>query len=283
VSGSQAAATNESERLLALADFLRTRRARLAPSDVGLPDGFRRRAPGLRREEVAQLANIGVSWYTSLEQGRDVRASDQVLDSLARALQLNADERRHLFTLAQQHMPALPPPEQPLDAALQQLVQALDPNPAYVLGRRWDALAWNRAADLVFDFGTIKPPHSRNLVWRMFTTPALQQGLADGRRIAQGLVAQFRADSARYPGDPWFAELIDDLLEISDAFRELWAQHDVLSVPSCHKQIEHATLGYLEFEMATLQHATQADTKVITWMASPATAAKLGEQLGRSE
>jgi hypothetical protein len=125
--------------------------------------------------------------------------------------------------------------------------------------------------------------HKRNLVWRMFTTPALQQGLAGGRRIAQGLVAQFRADSARYPGDPWFAELIDDLLEISDAFRELWAQHDVLSVPSCHKQIEHATLGYLEFEMATLQHAAQTDTKVIAWVASPATAAKLRAQLERSQ
>jgi transcriptional regulator with XRE-family HTH domain len=268
-------AMDETERLQDLADFLRTRRARLAPRDVGLHPGLRRRTPGLRREEVAELAHIGISWYTALEQGRDVRPSQQVLESLARALRLNADERRHLFTLAQQPIPPSSPAEEQVSPALHQMVRALDPNPAYVLGRRWDLLAWNSAADVVFAFGEIMPPHSRNLLWRIFTAPALRENHTDWERVTRGMIAQFRADSARYPGDPWFVELIADLQQQSATFREFWAQHDVLNLPSCHKEIDHPTLGYLEFEMMTLQEQTNADLKAVVYMATPATAATL--------
>ncbi len=133
----------ESEQRQALADFLRQRRANLSPSDVGLPRGIRRRTPGLRREEVAQLANMGISWYVWLEQGRDVHPSAQVLESLARALRFTPNERRHLFLLAGQPLPA---PVSPLDEqttpALRQMLDDLNPTPAYALGRRWDYLAW---------------------------------------------------------------------------------------------------------------------------------------------
>jgi transcriptional regulator with XRE-family HTH domain len=270
---------DDNERLQELADFLRTRRARLAPSDVGLAAGLRRRTPGLRREEVAQLANIGTSWYIAVEQARDVHPSGQVLESLARALRLDADERRHLFTLAQQPMPASLPAQEQASPAMQQMIQALDPNPAYAFGRRWDLLVWNSAADLVFDFDNISPPHKRNLIWRFFGNVSLQKDHADWERVTRGTIAQFRADSARYPGDPWFAELIADLQATSATFREFWAQHDVLSLPNCHKELDHPTLGYLEFEMMTLQEHADTDVKVMVYMASPATAAKLAAEI----
>src|SRR5215471_5199228 len=134
----------EQERRQALADFLRQRRAHLSPTDVDLPPGFRRRTPGLRREEVAQLANMGTSWYVWLEQGRDVHPSAQVLESLAQALLLTPNERRHLFLLAGQTLPPRASPlEERVSPALQQLLDDLNPTPAYVMGQRWDCLAWN--------------------------------------------------------------------------------------------------------------------------------------------
>jgi len=132
---------HESERRHTLADFLRKRRAHLSPSDVGLPPGIRRRTPGLRREEVAHLANIGTSWYVWLEQGRDVHPSTQVLESLAQALRLTPNERRHLFLLAGQPLPpSSSPASEHTSPALQQVLDDLDPTPAYVIGRRWDYL-----------------------------------------------------------------------------------------------------------------------------------------------
>jgi transcriptional regulator with XRE-family HTH domain len=262
-----------------LGDFLRTRRARLSPADVGLPPGLRRRAPGLRREEVAQLANIGTSWYTALEQGRDVHPSEQVLEGLAQALRLTLAERQHLFLLALQHIPAGPlPSEEQLSPALHAVVHALDPHPTYVMGRRWDLLVWNRAAEQVFTFRAIRPPHVKNLVWRFFTTPALKENHADWDQVAQGVIAQFRADSARYPGDAWFAEVIDDLQHTSAEFREWWSQHDVHYIPHCHKVMQHPALGRLEFEQVALQVPENPDLKMVIYTAFPATAATL-EQL----
>jgi hypothetical protein len=124
----------------------------------------------------------------------------------------------------------------------------------------------------LFHFSDIKPPHHRNLLWRSFTTPELQMRLSDEERVMRGILAQFRADSARYSGDPWFAELIADLQQTSEHFRQLWAEHDVLTLPNCHKEIEHPTLGHLEFEMLTLQEQPDTNIKVVAFMASPATA-----------
>ena len=141
---------HERERRQALADFLRQRRAQLTPAEVDLPPGIRRRTPGLRREEVAQLANMGTSWYVWLEQGRDVHPSAQVLESLAQALRLTPNERRHLFLLAGQPLPPPPvsPTEESVSPALQQVLDDLNPAPAYVMGRRYDYLGWNKAADV---------------------------------------------------------------------------------------------------------------------------------------
>lgn len=270
---------NEAERREALADFLRMRRARLAPEEVGLPPGGRRRTDGLRREEVALLASVGVSWYTALEQGRDIHPSEQVLESLAETLRLSADEREHLFRLAGQPAPmrTLPADEQ-ISPALQLMIQALDPHPAYVVGRYWDSLLWNRAAELVFALNDGIPPYPQNVIWRAFADPAREQA-PEREGIGRALVARFRADSARYPGDPRFAQLIADLQQVSGRFRLWWSQHDVSSTPDCHKNIQHATLGLLQFEQMALEAPTNPDLRVMIYAAQPATAALLEREL----
>ncbi|MHB1629108.1 MAG: helix-turn-helix transcriptional regulator [Bacilli bacterium] len=274
---------DDAERRQSLAEFLRTRRERLSPADVGLPPGSRRRTPGLRREEVAQLANIGTSWYVSLEQGRDIHPSHQVLESLGAALKLTAAEQSHLFLLAkaqtssQDGQPELP--EESVTPALARAIQSLNPHPAYVLGRRWDLLAWNQAAEFVFEFSDIAPPHSRNFLWRSFTHPNLLRHEHWHLRVPI-LVAQFRVDFARYPGDPQFKELVADLKEISENFRSAWASHDVTTIADGHKRMNpHPKFGVLEFEHVTLQVPTNADQKVVIYTCLPETAAKIEEML----
>lgn len=275
---------DETERREALADFLRTRRMRLSPEDVGLPPGFRRRTPGLRREEVAQLANIGTSWYTSLEQGRDVNPSEQVLESLVQALRLTDAERRHLFLLALRYVPEQNlPMEEQVSPALEQMVMALDPHPAYITGRRWDVLTWNKTADHIFNFSQATTPYGRNMLWRAFTNAASVHDYEEWAAVARGMVARFRADSARYPGDKAFARLIEDLQKTSAEFREWWSQHDVIGVPNCHKEFQHPTLGYLEFEYVELQVPDNLDLRILVYNATPATVAKLKPLLAADE
>jgi len=267
---------DERERRQALADFLRTRRARLTPADVGLPPGLRRRTPGLRREEVAQLAHIGTSWYVWLEQGRDVHPSPEVLESLAQALRLTLNERRHLFLLAGQ---ALPPPishaEESAGLALQQVLDDLNPSPAYALGRRWDYLAWNKAADSLFAISEASSRYARNLIWRIFTGPTMRER-PNWELIARSTLAEFRAANARYPGDRWFEELIEDLKQVSPDFRRWWPHHDVVrSALDGHKVMEHPVLGHLEFEHITLQVLSNPDVRIMIYSPLAQTRAKL--------
>lgn len=268
---------DDSERRRALADFLRKCRARLAPGDVGLPPGLRRRTPGLRREEVAQLANIGASWYVWLEQGRDVRPSAQVLECIARALRLTPNERRHLFVLGG----LFPPPtiaEEVASPALQQILDDLGPSPAYAIGRRWDFLAWNAAADALFTITEAPLPYGRNLVWRFFTDPVLRGHFVDWEQLARGFLAEFRTASARYPGDRWFGALIEDLCQASPEFREWWpALHAAPRLFDGHKVIEHAALGHLEFDPLTMQLLNFPDLMVTVYTPDAATRAKLQE------
>ena len=191
----------EDKRRKELADFLKTRRARLTPAQAGLPDGGRRRTPGLRREEVAMLASVSTVWYTWLEQERDVRPSAQVLDSVAGALRLDPDEKAHLFALADQgsYYP-LVRREEVVSPALRRALDALNPNPAYVMGRRWDKLAWNDAMTLVFgDLGSL-PAKERNTLWSMFTNQRMRQTIPDWESHARHVLAQFRARLG--PGTP---------------------------------------------------------------------------------
>jgi transcriptional regulator with XRE-family HTH domain len=264
----------ESERRQALADFLREQRARLSPADAGLPPGIRRRTPGLRREEVAQLANIGISWYVWLEQGRDVHPSVQVLECLAQALRLTPNERRHLFLLAGQSLPpyAL---EESVSPDLQQVLDGLNPNPAYVMGRRWDFLAWNRAADEVFAISDTSSPYARNILWRIFTRPTIQAHFSNWEQAARGILAEFRAASAHYPDDACFEELIEDLKQASPEFCRWWPYHDVRHTLDSHKAMEHPTLGRLEFDYATLQALNHPGVRVTIFTPFAETGAKL--------
>lgn len=273
---------DERERRKALAAFLRTRRARLQPADVDLPSRSRRRTPGLRREEVAELANIGVSWYTLLEQGHDVHPSRKVLESLAEAFRLTTAEEQHLFLLASLELPTkMMVEEEQVTPALQRVVDALNPHPAFLIGRRWDVLTWNGAADLLFHFHEPCPPHSRNVVWRFFVREARTFDL-HWEKQAQNLVAQFRADYARYPGDASFHEVIEDLQRVSPQFRLWWEQQDVRGLPDGPRAMQHPTLGVLEFDHVTFQTSITPDLRVKVYVASPATVAKLEQVLSAS-
>ena len=263
-----------------LADFLRMRRAALQPQDVGLPGGGRRRTPGLRREEVASLAGMGATWYTWLEQGRDVRASLEVLESLARALRLDQAERNHLILLGRGE--AAPPcknPAERVSPTLKRLIENLGPNPAYVLGRRWDYLAWNDAAvALLGDFGAI-PRAARNHAWQTFTDPARRQMFTDWERSSRTLVAKFRADSARHIGDPEFESLIRALRNSSPEFARAWERHEVSTSSDGRKDLRHPRAGLMSFSHAVFHPAEKLEQRLILYTPLPDsdTARKLAE------
>jgi transcriptional regulator with XRE-family HTH domain len=217
-------------------------RERKSPASVGLRTNGRRRTPGLRREEVSQLAGVGLSWYTWLEQGRDVTPSASVLDAVARVLGLTPAERDHLFDLAGVPVPqnAGPyPAETPPELA--EIVRGLEPNPAYLLGPRTDVLAWNAGAKLVLGEPSTAPDGFRNLLWWLFTDPR-ERG-PSWWETARSTLARFRAEQARRYHDPAFTRLVEELLETSSRFRELWPRHEVLDAQAGTKTLDHPRLG----------------------------------------
>lgn len=259
---------NPTDRRLELSDFLRTRRAKIAPSDVGLADGARRRTPGLRREEVALLANIGSTWYTRLEQGQPINVSPSVLDGIARALRLTSDERAHLHLLAGFTAAKAPDEQEHVSDLVRRVLDTLDPSPAYVRGRRWDVLAWNRSADALSDYSGATGP-ARNLVWRLFRDPGMTCRLGDPNCAKRRVVAQFRAVAAKYPNDPAFTELIEELLATSNEFRELWAQHDVMGSVEGLKRFVHPGVGELILDHTNFDLPGDGDIKMIVLTAAP--------------
>lgn len=267
-----------SQRRTELRDFLRTRRARLTPADVGLESSGRRRTPGLRREEVAVLAGVGVSWYTWLEQGRDIGVSDQVLDAVARALRLDEPERVHLYRLAGHNPPqAAGTGDGRLNPALRHLLDAWSPNPAYLLDRHWNYLGFNETADLTFGLAEEDP----NCLRTFFCSERYRARLRYWDESAPSVIAGFRADAARYAGDVAFSELADELKAASPVFAELWERHDVRGRPQGIKEFDHPDAGYLAFEHTTLQLSDRPDLRLVLYAPQPQTAtpAKLAELL----
>jgi transcriptional regulator with XRE-family HTH domain len=254
----------------ALGQLLRDRRARLSPADVGLPAGSRRRTAGLRREEVALLANVSPTYYTFLEQGRPVRPSGSVLDALADALRLSATERRYLRVLAYGDdtgaapEPAGPPTER-LDSGLADLVQRLEPHPALVKGRRWDVLGTNPAARALFTDWDALPPGQRNLVRWMFTTERAREVYLDWEQEARAMLARFRLAAARHPGEPAFAALIADLQRDSEQVRAWWPRHDVRDIGGGTKKLRHPALGPADYTHVVLQVADHPDQTLVTY------------------
>ncbi len=261
-----------------LSDFLRRRRESLLPEDVGLPNGGRRRTPGLRREEVALLAGVGTTWYTWLEQGRDVRASLEVLEALARALRLTPVERTHLVLLGRgEEPPPCKSATERISTTLRRVIENLGPNPAYVLGRRWDYLAYNRAACILFGDLDAIPRATRNHVWQFFMDPSRRQILPDWERSSPLVVAKFRADSARHLGDPEFEQLIGALRQSSPEFCKLWKRHEVSRGGTGRKEVLHPEAGKLVFEHAVLTPAEAPDQRLVLYSPLPEndTAARL--------
>lgn len=271
---------DDERRRAELADFLRTRRGALQPEDVGLPPATgRRRTPGLRREEVALVAGVGATWYTWLEQGRDVRASVEVLEAIARGLRMTDAEREHLLLLGRgQATPAAGPPES-ASPTLRRLVEGLDPNPAYVLGRRWDYLCWNRAYTLVMGDPLDWPPEQRNALWITFMDPVRASLVDDFEVAARRMLARFRADHSRHVGDPCFERLIEDLRTASPTFRALWSAHEVRGSGEGRKVLRHPSGETLVLEHATFRHAENPEQRLLLYTPDAPTRAWIEERL----
>jgi transcriptional regulator with XRE-family HTH domain len=273
------------ERRTELGEFLKARRARLRPDDVGLPDyGGRRRVPGLRREELAQLAGVSAGYYTRLEQGQSPNASDAVLDAVARVLQLDEAERAHLHSLARPKPKARrrPRPEK-LRPSAQILIDSLGDAPALVLGRYSDVLTWNRAAHALIaghlPFEAPSQPGQRPNVARLvFLDPHTRELYADWRAKAKDTVADLRLTAGRFPDDPELTGLIGELTLKSSEFASLWATHPVHPcVPQHTREFRHPVVGSMTLynELLELSHAEGQRLAVFTAEPDSASAAAL--------
>jgi transcriptional regulator with XRE-family HTH domain len=252
-----------------LADLLRARRAGLQPVDVGLPPGGRRRTKGLRREEVAQLAGISTTYYTFLEQGRNLRPSAEVLDGLGRALRLSATECRHLHELVRGgDSGSTPATGESIAPDVVDLVERLDPEPAYVTGRCWDVLAANRAARALWTDWPALPADERNMLWWTLMDPVARAVLVDWEAEASALLARFRAAAARHPEDPRFGSLVERLHAGSPEVRAWWPRHDVGAVGPGVKRIRHPELGEIELRYVVLLVADDPEQKVVAFRAA---------------
>ena len=250
-----------------LAVFLRSRRERIAPEDVGLPSGGRRRTPGLRREEVAALAGVGLSWYTWLEQGRDIGVSASFLENLSRTLKLDATERRHLFLLAHQRLPPEPgktwcvvPP------LVHRLMDDLKLRPAYMLNLRWDVLAWNAAADKVFGFSRV-PVERRNQLWLLFTESSFRNLLDPWRDQASQILSSFRRDFVRAPLDPEIGTLVKDLEKCDPDFKMWWRQHDIHGPCQGVRYLQVQEVGAVVFDHTSLMIDIDRDLRLVCYAA----------------
>ncbi|RNL86646.1 XRE family transcriptional regulator [Halostreptopolyspora alba] len=253
-----------------LAAFLRSRRDRVRPTDVGLSEGERRRTPGLRRQEVAQLAGMSVDYYIRLEQGRGPRPSRQILAALTRALMLTTDEREYLFRVAGENPEPTGGPNREVPTAIRSLIDSMPETPAYVLDAKYDILAANRLATFFVGDYAARPADERNVIRWMFRQPEDDGSWADPDmlRFARTSVADLRAAYARYPADPGIAELVTELLGTSPRFAEMWAEHDVEVRRGVRKRVEHPRIGPLEFECQVL-HIQDSDQRLIVYCADP--------------
>ncbi|MFD0557924.1 helix-turn-helix protein [Stackebrandtia endophytica] len=257
-------------------DYLRTRRARIQPRHVGLPTTGNRRTPGLRRQEVAQLANMSIDYYIRLEQARGPKPSRQVLNALSRALMLNQDERAHLFHLAGDTPEPSSRIATDIPVGVLHMLDSLVDTPAYVVDAKYDLLKANPLARALMGQGEMAQLcGSPNMMRGMFADPDAAQHLRDPdkARFAQSAVADLRASAARYPDDPELRQLVEDLLRVSPEFGELWQRHEVEVRRHLVKRIKHPKVGLLELECQTLL-VPDRDQRVIMYLAAPGSVAQ---------
>jgi uncharacterized protein (DUF427 family)/transcriptional regulator with XRE-family HTH domain len=253
-----------------LAEFLRGRRARLRPADAGLPAGGRRRTPGLRRQEVAQLAGMSVDYYIRLEQARGPHPSQQILAALARALILTQDERDYLFRIAGASPPLTASPVRELTPAIRYLLDSLAETPAYVVDAKYDVLAWNQLATFFIGDLSGVPEADRNMLRWTFRQPDtdVHWNSADTLAFTRSSVAELRAAYGRYPGDRSIENLVTELLGISPRFAAMWAEHEVEVRRRTVKRFDHPLAGPLEFDCQVL-HIPDTDQRLIIYCAAP--------------
>ncbi|MCK7627987.1 helix-turn-helix transcriptional regulator [Streptomyces sp. RS10V-4] len=255
---------DDAVRRAELAAFLRSRRERITPEQVGLPRGARRRTPGLRREEVAQLGAVGVTWYTWLEQGRDIHVSPQVLDAVARALLLDRAERSHLFALAGVADPQPGKECTGVPRALRDILDQLSPYPAAVQNSKFDILAYNGTyGQLMGDLDAV-PEEDRNCMWLAFTHPEWRASLVDRESTVRRMTAKFRAAMAEHLAEPGWKALVARLTEASPEFREIWAQHEVERATSAVKVFRHP-VGVLQLATTNLWTGPNPGPKALVY------------------
>lgn len=259
------------DRVQEMAAFLRARRERLTPADLGLPQRRQtRRTPGLRREEVAELAGVSTDYIVRLEQGRGLRPSVEVLNALARALRLNDDERAYLFDLALQRQPDHGKPSTVPPPALAMLVCDLSPLPAMLVNHRYDILAWNREmAALITDFGAL-PERQRNSMWLCLLDPSMRDFYVERERIIREGIADLRAAWAAHPDDRALADLIAEFTEYSAEFEQAWARHDVRVQGRGNKPLRHPLVGPLVVSYEVLMPVQDPDQRIIIYRAADA-------------
>ena len=251
-----------------LAEFLRARRESTRPEQVGLPPGRGRRTPGLRREEVALLAGVSVTWYTWLEQGRRINASDHVLLAIGRALRLDDAGQEHLIALTDPGTASVAAPTE-APSALVRLLDSLMPSPAYVLGPHWEFVAWNTAQARLYPRIVELEPPRRNLLWVLFADAATRDLIVDWDIHARQALAEFRSATSSVRHDPAMTELVGILTEESNEFAAWWPEHDVSGFETRLRRFSHPAAGELTFEYQQLTPAEWPSLKVVAQLGVP--------------
>jgi transcriptional regulator with XRE-family HTH domain len=251
-----------------LAGFLRARRARVSAREAGLPETGRRRTPGLRRQEVAQLAGMSVDYYIRLEQGRGPRPSRQILSALARALMLNGDERDYLFRTAGEAPPQPVRPSREISPGIRHLLDSMPVTPAYVVDAAYNVLAWNPLA--VYFIGNLAGHEDRNMIRWTFRRSPTDVIWTDQHflRFTRSTVADLRANYARFPGDPEIDSLVGEMLALSPRFAQMWDSYEVEVRGPMLKRVSHPQAGPLEFECQVL-HIAETGQRLIAYCAAP--------------
>jgi transcriptional regulator with XRE-family HTH domain len=256
--------TDQQVRREELASFLRSRRERISPEQAGLPVTGRRRTPGLRREEVALLAGMGVTWYTWLEQGRDINVSEQVLAAIAATLRLDPYERVHLYTLAGHPEPPMDRDCTAIPSAILVVLRQLEPIPAVVINARFDLLAYNRTYEQMVGGLDHLPFEDRNWLLLMFTSPRWQASVLDWEDAAARMVGRFRAGMAAHAAESSWKSLVKRLRQESPDFERLWEQHDVRAPENFTKRYLHPELGTLKLDYTQLSFGERSEIKLAT-------------------
>ncbi|WP_037605164.1 helix-turn-helix transcriptional regulator [Streptacidiphilus rugosus] len=257
--------TDATDRRSQLAAFLRARRARVTPEQVGMAPGLRRRTPGLRREEVAQLAGVGVTWYTWLEQGRPINASEQVLASIARTLDLDLAEQAHLFRLAGLRPAAPESSECATQPQVQTILDALDPLPAAISTARYDILRWNAAYESIFPGATLSDAYRRNSLWAAAVVPDCCSAFVNRDEELPRMIAVLRSNYGDHVGDPAWEGFIADLVDASEDFARIWAQQDVALQSSRLKVFRHGAVGELRMTATNLQVVGMPTARMVVY------------------